>query len=384
MLQAFNDSAAGQVVGTALHTLGAVGLLGGLLAYVAWHAQVSRGLHNRRVRDVAMFLTYLSILANLAGGFMRTFAEGHPPLTRFGSSAWVRAIAIKHLFLFAGMAAQVVLLERVGPRHLKAMQDGRLAEAPQGGHAVGVLVAVLGILVAGVLGALSTILPVDAGSTDPADDVPALERDAFHNATGQLVGSPLAAGEAGADFAVPAGASHLDAILSWTPAQSNLALELVSPTGVAHSFTGGGGRLEARVDVATPGTWSYRITSPDAIVNAQWDLALRMPPADGTHAMHTATVTIAPRTFYEINTVAPEGGRLLWSWTATQTLHFDVHTHFDDEVQYVVEMDADGHEGSYDVQRAGGHSYLWQNDGALPVTLEYRVWGDWDLDSIVP
>ncbi len=80
----------------------------------------------------------------------------------------------------------------------------------------------------------------------------------------------------------------------------------------------------------------------------------------------------------------PEGGTFHWDWTASQTVAFDVHSHFDDEVQYLVEKTTDADRGSYTNDREGGYSLLWENTGNAPVTLEYRVWGEFEVDSYFP
>ncbi len=280
LLQQINDSQAGVVIATTFHTLGAVGLLGGLIGYVAWHRHLRRGHHNPNVLAFATFLTYLSILVNLLGGFMRTYETGHPHITEFASSSWVRAISIKHVFLFLGMGAAVFLLESVAPRHLKTMREDRLADASMAGHGVGVLLVSLGIVVAAVLGAVSTTLPTaEAMPEEPAPAVP----DAYLNASGTFQSTPVAPGNAGGDLAVPAGMGDVEVVLTWDVAQANLGVQLVDPQGtVAKDLPGTGGRVEGSLGLApTPGIWTYRITSPDPIVNVQWTLQFHMPASSG-------------------------------------------------------------------------------------------------------
>ena len=285
LLQQLNDSQVGVVIATAFHTLGAIGLLGGLIGYVAWHRHLRRGHHNPHVLAFATFLTYISILVNLLGGFMRTYETGHPHITEFGTSSWVRAIAIKHVFLFVGMGAAVYLFERVAPRHLKAFRDGQLPEASSTGHGVGVLLVALGILVAAVLGAVSTVLPIAAAQPEPMDE-PAVT--AYHNATGTFQSTPLAPGSAGGEFVLPAGLADLDVTLTWSVAQANLGVQILDPTGaIVLDLSGSGGTATDTLGEAPlPGTWTYRITSPDAVVNTQWTLAIvaHAPGHDG----HTA------------------------------------------------------------------------------------------------
>lgn len=277
MLQAFNDSVFGVVLGTVLHTLGAIGLLGGLVGYIAWHRHLRRGHHHANALSWATFLTYFAIVLNLVGGFMRTYQTGHPGLEQFATSAWVRAIAIKHVFLFAGMAAAVVLFEVVAPRHLKAHREQRLAQASMTGHTFGVMLVVLGIVVAAFLGAVSTVTALP--SDDPPDDHAVHPADAYHNATGQLVSTPIAPGTATGSFTVPANSTDLVVELVWTPSVANLVILLeATPGGQDLRVAGGNGAANGALDAApSPGTWTYTISSPDQLVNAQWQLRLRMP-----------------------------------------------------------------------------------------------------------
>jgi hypothetical protein len=284
LLQQLNDSQPGVVIGTALHTLGAIGLLGGLIAYVAWHRHLARGQNHAQLLHFATFLTYVSILANLAGGFMRTYETGHPHVTAFASSAWVRAIAIKHAFLFLGMGAAVFLLERVAPRLRRALKEGRFAEQPQTGHRVGVLLVALGILVAAVLGAVSTVLPVGeaAAPEEPEPPVP----DGYLNASGTYQATPLSPGSAGGELPVPAGMADIEVVLTWSAATSSLGIQIVAPDGVVvKDLPGSGGRVEGALGRAPEaGTWTYRITSPDPVVSTQYAVAFHLPAGNGTHS----------------------------------------------------------------------------------------------------
>lgn len=277
MLQSFNDSVFGVVLGTVLHTLGAIGLLGGLVGYLAWHRHLRKGHHHANALAWATFLTYFAIVVNLLGGFMRTYQTGHPGLSQFDTSAWVRAIAIKHVFLFAGMAAAVVLFEVVAPRHLKAHREGRLAQAPMTGHVLGVLLVVLGIVVAAFLGAVSSVTALP--SDELPDDHAVHPADAYHNATGQLVATPLTPTAATGSFTVPANRTDLLVELTWTPSVANLVILLEASPGSQDLRLGGGNGVAhgALGTPPTPGTWSYTISSPDAVVNVQWQLAVRLP-----------------------------------------------------------------------------------------------------------
>jgi hypothetical protein len=65
-------------------------------------------------------------------------------------------------------------------------------------------------------------------------------------------------------------------------------------------------------------------------------------------------------------------------------VEFNVHSHFDGQVQYLVEETAAAHNGTYTNDRAGGYSLMWENTGTVPITLQYRVWGDFVVDSYFP
>jgi hypothetical protein len=382
-LQEFIDSQAGIVLSVSLHTLGAIALLGGLVGYLAWHRHLRHGHHHPAILQAAAFLTYIAIVANLVGGFMRTYETGHPSITQFNESAWVRALAIKHVFLFAAMGAAIVLFERIAPRLIRAFKEGTLTEPRPLGHRVGVVLVGLGILLAAILGAVTQVVPLVEAQPEPDLGHGGHGLVRYANATGQLTSTPLAPGAASGGFQVAEGTAQLAVTLQWSPATFDLTLRLVPPSGGAVDVAGSNGRAEQELVGPVAGSWSYTITSPLA-VNAAWTLTVRMAEVPADETVLANRVTIAPGQFYEINMVADRNATLSWAWTTSAAVHFDLHTHFDDEVQYVVEEQTDASSGSYVVQRDGGHSYLWENTGTLPVTLDYRVWGDFELDSIFP
>jgi hypothetical protein len=390
-IAAFNDSEVGIVLGTALHTLGAIGFLGGLVGYLAWRRHLLvHGHHHRKVLEGALALTYFAIVVNLLGGFMRTFESDHPHLTEFAESAWVRAVAIKHVFIFAGMGAAVYLFERAAPRLLAAHKAGDTAEeARSAGHRVGVLVAALGIVVSAVLGAVTQVVPPvaasgDVDNLDPQDPAAGATGTSYANATGQLTSSPLSPSTAGGGFQVERGVQVLEATFVWSPTTYALSLDLRNPSGTVVPVPSSEGRGELAIASPEPGAWEFTIRS-ELAANAQWTVSVRMSAAASGETLMADRVTIAPGQFFEINTEADVGAKLGWSWTSEAPIHFDIHTHFDEEVQYVVDEDGTGgSSGSYTVERKGGHSYLWENTGTLPVSVSYRVWGAWELDSTFP
>ena len=274
----FNDSQLGVVLGSVLHTLGAIAFLGGLVGYLSWHRHLAaKGQHHGRLLDNAAFLTYLSIVVNLLGGFMRTFQAGHPQLTQFGESPWVRAIAIKHAFLFVAQGAAVYLFEVVAPRLVRAHKADALRQPNPLGHGVGVLLVVLGVLVAAVLGALTQVVPfvsADAG-TEESERQTSVQ---FANATGQLSSSPLQPARSTGPFRVPNGTVLLEATLTWTPTQYALRLDLAGPGVTADSARGvatTAGSLTLKVEGPPAGDWTYFVES-DLAADASWTLSIRM------------------------------------------------------------------------------------------------------------
>lgn len=397
LVQAFNDSQLGIVVGTVFHTLGAIAFLGGLVAYIAWHRHLMRGHHHSRFLNGAAFLTYIAILVNLVGGFMRTWESGHPHVTQFFDSPWVRAISIKHIFLFAGMAAAVYLFEVVAPRLLRAFKAGKLAEADHTGHRIGVFLATLGIVMSAVLGAVSQVVPLLSGEsgdemTDDDDNHP-MEPGAvftrYHNATGSLADlDPTQAAQARSTFEVVEGTLSLNATLLWNPTQACVRLNFVSPgndtiPATACSPSPGTGTRVVEVAAPATGTWQYQVdtTFPTPVA---WQLSIRMPVQPGDETLLANSVTITPGTFYEINTEMPLNGTFNWDWTTTAQVHFNIHSHFNGQVQDHLDKDASSDKGNFTNDKAGGYSLMWENTGTLPVTLDYKVWGEYTLDSIFP
>jgi hypothetical protein len=379
----FNDSQLGVVLGSVFHTLGAIAFLGGLVGYLAWHRALAKGDHHRRTLDTAAFLTYLAIVVNLLGGFMRTYQTGHPHIWQFAESPWVRAIAIKHVFLFIAQGASIYLFEVVAPRLVKAHKAGAVPQAFPLGHRIAVPLVALGILVAAVLGALTQVVPLVSADAPIGMHEHAGPAAVYHNATGQLTSSPLQPASSTGSFTVPNGTVLMEATLLWTPAQYGLRLELTDPAGTTTTTAGTAGSLDAELDAPALGTWTYAISS-DFAVNAQWTLSVRMSVLSDDEELLAGTRTVPPGQFFEVNTEMENHTAFYWSWSASGTVHFDVHSHFDDEVQSHVDEDAERGRGNFTNHRKGGYSLLWENTGTLPVTLDYRVWGDFTLDSVFP
>ena len=381
----FNDSQVGVYLASVLHTLGAIGFLGGLVAYLAWHRHLAaQRHHHRNILEAAMVLSYLAIVVNLLGGFMRTFESDHPRLEQFAESPWVRAIAIKHVFLFAAMGAAVYLFEVVAPRLVKAHKAGTLEDASPTGHRVAVVLVALGIVVAAVLGAVTQVVPLVSASDHPGEEHQHGETVLHHNATGQLTSSPVAPSASTGGFDVPAGTVTLNATLTWTPAQTQLRLDLTAPDGqkVAAPNTAGG-TLSVGREAPPTGSWTYSIAS-DLAVNVAWTLSLQLTTVPADHDFLAGSLTIPAGAFVEVNTEMEDGASLMWAWSTAAPVHFNVHSHFDGSEQNHLDQDAASGNGMFTDDREGGYSLLWENKGASPVHLDYRVWGEYTLVSTYP
>lgn len=386
-VQAFLDSQVGVVVATFLHSLGAIAMLGGFIGYLAWVGYLRRGEEHPDVLVASAFATYLAIAVNLLGGFMRTYQSGHPRLTEFAHEPWVQILAVKHVALFAGMGAAVYLFQRVAPRLLRLHRDGGLARRPARDHALGSVVVAVSIALASILGALTQVQPLGAGDLIGGDDDGHDEphaQVAYHNASGVLTSTPVAPRFASGDFEVANGTEHLHATLVWQPPQFALRLVLLGPGGdpVPTDPTAAEGRAEVDVPAPAEGRWGFRVES-DLAVDAAWELSVRLGGHDET--LLAETVTVPGGSFFEINTEMEQNTTMSWRWSTDGTpVYFNVHSHFDDQVQNRVEERAAAHEGAYTNDRAGGYSLLWENEGEVPVTLTYRVWGPFEVDSYFP
>lgn len=282
-VQAFNDSDLGVATAISLHTLGALGFLAGIAAYLAWHRALRRGHDHAGLLRGAAFTTYLSIAANLLGGFLRTYESDHPHLTQWASSPWVQAIAVKHLFLFTAMGAAVVLFERTVPRLRRAAAAGRLAEVSTVPHRVGATLVLAGIAVAALLGAVSQVV----AEFPPAPMEPmAHESVAYQNFTGTLDGTPAMPAHAGGAFVVAGNASALRFDVDGGGATA-LQVTLTEPGGATHTLAtpatqqGGAGKSFLVLEHPAAGAWRFDLDAPLAS-GARWSVSVKVTvPAAG-------------------------------------------------------------------------------------------------------
>ncbi len=403
----------GSVVATTLHTAGAIAYLAGLVAFVSWARHLREGQHHRNTLALGQTLAYIGILANLFGGFIRTYQPGHPKLWDFGQSGWATAMVVKHAALFVGMALAVYLFEVVAPRMRTIWRTQGSQALPRTAERVAVYGVAASILVASVLGAWSTVLPI-AGM----DDGDGLDEEGgggngglsgFEGASYSFSGAAQTGSPTQGSFDVDRGATVLDIVfLAVTPAPlfGNLptnpfvfTLTLTAPDGTVYTnqtdptATGdlaGAPVPERRIDFTLQepavGAWTFQVTADaGAGVGATWELSVGVAGPDGF--VLTGSVTKAAEDgFCEINTNMLAGDSLAWNWTTSPhtPIHFDVHTHFDGDVQYLVDDDAmHEHAGNITADRDGGYSLLWENNGQSTVDIIYRITGEFRIHSIV-
>lgn len=346
------DSKFGLVTGTTLHTVGAIGLVAALVATLYW-------IRTGRGKTWAFALTYTSAAANLLGGAMRTWLPAHPGLEALGSDSWVQLMLLKHVFIFVAIGIQIWFVHTA------------MRPRTRSGIGIPVFLISLAILNASILGGYAQITPI-GGEEPERDDVEEQAtgpRELFANATGVLTTTPIAPATATGTFDMPV-VQHARANFIG----DGLTLALTAPDGGTH----GPGDLPMQ-----PGTWAYEVSGTFAL-QTDWSLSVQMTQSETGNGYLAETVTVPGAQFFEINTLMPENGTFCWDWTSSADVVFDVHSHFDGEVQYLVQYTASDGRGCFTNQREGGYSLLWDNQGAAPVSLTYTVQGDFEVDSYFP
>lgn len=378
---------AGTVFSHVLHTGGAIAFLAGLMLYVGWARGVRAGDDHTKLYQIGAAMTYIAIVANLFGGFIRTYAPGHPSLFAILEEPWSVVMAIKHLFLFGGMFAAVYLYEVVGPRLRRNPQARGRRETVAVGAVSGA------IFIATILGAVSGIIDL-GGPDEPEEPTPApvdpdgvLIGEQNYDFSGQLTSvPPIQPGQSDGGFRVPGNVRVLVATLTWSDSVATLDISLDGPAGadLGTKLTQQGS-VTIRLLSPTPGDYAYTISGSNA-VNVAWDLNVNLVPRDTGLNRISHTATVAPGDFFEINTDMPLHGNISWQWSVDEGIEvpFNLHTHFDGEVQYEVQLTAAAHEGHFEAHREGGHSLMWENTSDSTLSVTYVVWGDFQVDSYYP
>lgn len=357
------DSSFSLITATTLHTLGAIGVVAALMLSALWLRKLRAGEDAANLQRMTRVLVWVSLAANLIGGAMRTYLPRHPGLSALGDNAWVQVMFLKHIFIFVALGALLYLAYVAIPRADTANRNPAVSFSA--------FLVVLGVVVASILGGYAQITPVEGEEEDggAATQTPPIRGLQFANATGTLTSLPLAP-------TTETGTFVMDEVISASALfiGEDLELNLVAPDGSTH----GAGTLPV-----IPGQWQYEVSAQIALA-VQWSLSVEMTTGDASTGYLQETVTIAPSQFFEINTQMPGNGTFCWDWTTTADVAFDVHSHFDGEVQYLVEKTASEDRGCFTNDREGGYSLLWANENAALVSLTYTVWGQFEVDSYFP
>lgn len=373
----------GQAMATFLHTVGAIGYLAGIAFFIGWRRSLHRSHHNPSVLATGAALTYVSIAANLLGGFIRTYAPGHPGLYDLFDEPWVMLMTIKHLALFAGIGAAVYLFEIIAPRLKKRFDDGGLDDASQRSGRWATRTVVLSIVLAGVLGGVTTVIPIGEEADEDGGSAGTAPPEPFTGTTLSFDGSATSGSPDSGTFHVAEGATRLEAVLTGgdvggaLPIPFQMTLTITDPIGAQQSDTTpqtGERTASVAVDGPLAGPWTYQITT-DAGAEAPWSLAIDIA---GQEVLE-GEVTIAAGEAFEIEVDAQEGGQLHWDWSADAALDWSIHSHSDHGVEMLEQGRTDSDSGTLTAQHAGDHGLLWE--AAEETVLTYRVWGDFEADG---
>lgn len=390
------ETEAGLVIATTLHTIGAIAVVAALVMWLAWAKRVHDDLPRDGLRRATGQVIWIGIAANLIGGGMRTYLPDHPTIVHIGDEPWVQVMVLKHLFILAALFGLVHLHHVVGPWLEKRRTAGRLEPRASTAQAVSVFLVVLGVVVASVLGGYAQITPIeheDDAAVQSGPDVQILNATQYIHASGTVTGVGPVNQPATGTFQVPRGTAFLSVSVAWSDplAQLQLQLNYVQEASGRNGSTegsmgfGGADGISETIESPVWGAWEYVIEGTNA-VDVAWTLVFALQPLEGQITTLSETLQVAPGAFFEINTVMDEGKDICWDWDIVEgeDVHFDLHTHFDDEVQYLVEQTAASGSACWTSERGGGHSLLWEALGTAPVTLRYTVWGEFDVDSYFP
>ena len=367
----------GGVVASTLHTAGALAFLGGLVAYVVWARAARRGARHPDLLVLGATITYVGILANLFGGFVRTYQPGHPKFWDFGSEPWATVMVIKHAFLFAGMGAAVYLYEVQAPRLAKTQLEhvGRMERLAVWGAAAA-------IFVASVLGAVAAVTPiggmmdVDDGNGEPP--LPDPFAGAAHRFHGSITGGPLGGvvPPATGTFLVPEGARGLEAVLT-LDRPATVTLTLRAPDGDTEFDSTDAQDTVPTASVSLPaaaaGTWEYTVSASTAVA-AEWDLVVTLEGA--FEEFVEDTVEVAPGEEATLSIHVPGGRSFTWDWGSSDHVGFTIRA---DGQMLFEPRHTRGESGNLTASSQTTYTLAWANDEDELVSLHYRVWGDFEV-----
>lgn len=409
LVQRFVDSEPGTVLGTFLHTFGALLFTAGIALYI-YQAHLVRTARRAGAAPSLRLLPYAhgfnltGIAMNGLGGLMRLYQSDHPKIDQFATSAWVQLLLVKHLFLIVGVGLAVFLTFRT---HVLSLRDDAatvfLGETRRmTGFAWTSFVT---ILAASVFGAMATTQLEPATADAGGDGMGAAAAQGstlgtsflYDNDTGVITGNALAPGRETSEISVREPGSQLYVELTWqNPQTAVLDLEVRGPDGtaVAGKKGPGAGRLTWQFDgPVAAGTWRADVLSAQA-VNERYHLMSRLTVGlplnatilEETYTVNPNTVGAAAR-FVEINLLMKNGRSIQYAWDVIDSdlkLDFNVHLHVGEAVDYPVRGSWNRYEASYTHNSTQeGVSLMWENPNDTPVRLHLRVVGDFGVHSKV-
>jgi hypothetical protein len=407
-VQKFIDSDLGTVVGTFLHTFGALLFTAGIALYIyqahlVKSARIAKAVPSLHLLPYAHGFNLLGIAMNGLGGIMRLYQSDHPKIDQLGTSTWVQLLLAKHLFLVVGVGLAVFLTYRT---HVLSLRDDAaqvfLGETRR--MTTFAWTSFATILLASALGASATTqLVITPANQDPSGDMTDhaamghATSFVYDNDTGVITGSALMPGRETSEVGVREAGSQLYVELTWTNAQAaTLDLEVRDPAGkaIAGKKTPAAGRVTWELaEAIAVGTWRVDVVSTQA-VNERYHLMSRLTVGaalngtilDETYTVNPKTVGASAR-FVELNLKMVQAKSFSYSWDvidSDQKLDFNVHLHIGERVDYPVRGTWNSYQGTYTHNATGdGVSLMWENANAAPLRLHVRIVGEFGVDSRV-
>lgn len=410
-LQRFNDSEAGVLLGSILHSVGALLFAAAIALYLYVAHSLRRagregGPTNVGLLNYAHVFNIIGIATNGIGGIARLYESDHPSIERLGDSTWVQVLFLKHLFLIAGVGFAVYLTWRTYRLTRPSPDMERLhRESPR--MTVLAAASLATILLSGVLGAVATNVDLaadlglpPAGATDPnmeehpADHGPRVLADSVHE--GVITDASGTGTPRTSETTIPEGANRIVVVLSWgsgttaavDPSELSLALrnpEGQAPTGetsvVGKSITI---KLEG-LDVR-PGLWTFSVSGRQAF-QTSYELRVTAVRTDDGADFIERTVSVPTGRFFEANLLMAGGTSLSFQWEVVgsdRAVYFDVHLHVDGTVTYPVQGEWNRYAGNYTHDGSTqGPSLLWENGTGGPISIHFRLRGDFSVHSYV-
>ncbi len=241
------------------------------------------------------------------------------------------------------------------------------------------------ILAAAALIILSGCLD-DAGNADAEQDLSQPMGPDFEPVSFAFGGEFLAGGidpPQEFTFDVPAGATEVAALLTWSMPGAILDFQLFDPMG-EEAADGWGESPYHRYVTTTrtpePGEWTARVSIEQG-VDAHFDL--QVEARQGAHWGPIAvTYTVPVDDFVEINLNMVPGDGFNFTWASNNALYFNVHYHADGQTERPIEARGTSMEGNFRAPDTQVYSLLWRNEGVLPVEVEVAVDGTYRLHSM--